>query len=133
MANELTSKRSNLIFILSMWQIGFTALIFIICIFFSHKIAGPIYKLRKYLTDLRLKQTRDQLFFRKGDYFHELSDEINITFEQIHENYRNDFVYLNEVSKYINNLYNSVPEEKKDTLNEIIKKLSEIQNRYNGI
>ena len=61
---------------------------------------------------------------RKSTFF-------NKTFENIQENYRKDFVYLSEVSAYINNLSLVVPDDKKIVLSEISKKLEEIQSRFN--
>lgn len=117
--------------ILSLWQIGFTALIFVCCIFLSHKIAGPIYKLQKYLSSVRNGEPHGKLFFRKGDYFHELADDINLTFDQIEESRKKDMVFLNEVNEYIKNLNMVVPENKQSVLEEISKKLTEMQERYN--
>lgn len=125
------NQKENLIFILVLWQLGFTSLVFIICIFFSHKIAGPLYKTTKYLSEIRSEQNIKKLFFRKGDYFQELATEFNETFEHIQENYKKDFVYISEVSAYLNNLSIVVPDDKKVIINEINKKLSEIQNRFN--
>ncbi len=129
-AGRLAEKRNLLIGILALWQLGFTALVFIICIFFSHKISGPLYKLIKYLQGIRNGQRIDQLHFRNGDYFHDVADEFNKTFDVIQENYRRDFVYLSEVHAYLNNLSMVVPDDKKVVLNEINKRLTEIQTRF---
>lgn len=129
-ALRLSEKRNLLIGILALWQLGFTALVFIICIFFSHKIAGPLFKLTKFLQNMRNGNQAERLFFRNGDYFHEVADEFNKTFETIQENYRKDFVYLSEVHTYLNNLAMTVPDDKKVVLGEINKRLSEIQSRF---
>jgi len=130
---ELVEKKRNLMVILSLWQIGFTGLVFVICIFFSHKIAGPLYKLVQYLRAVKAGSSKGKLTFRKGDYFQELAEEYNTTIETIQENYRNDFNYLKEVNTYISNLSMVVPEDKRPLINEINKKLEEIQSRYNTI
>lgn len=129
-ANQLASKRSNLITILSLWQVGFTALVFIVCIFFSHKIAGPMYKLQKFLQAKRDGVDNGKLFFRKGDYFQEIADDFNDTFNEMEEQYQQDLTYLSEVNSYISNLGMVVPEDKKAVLNEINQKLTEIQRRF---
>lgn len=128
---QLVEKRESLIVILTLWQIGFTALVFIICIFFSHKIAGPMYKVQKFLAQIRDGGKRDRLYFRQGDYFPEVADDFNDTFEEIEERYQNDLVYLGEVTSYLNNLSMVVPDDKKAVLNEITTKLTEIQERFN--
>ena len=131
LSGQLKDKQTSLIFILSIWQLGFTTLVFIGCIFFSHKIAGPMYKLQKFLMSIRDGEARGTLFFRKGDYFHEVADDLNDTFEMIEENYKNDFVYISEVSAYLKNLSMVVPEDKKVVLEEISKRLTQIQDRFN--
>jgi signal transduction histidine kinase len=131
-ASQLEGKRSSLILILSLWQIGFTVLVFIICIFFSHKIAGPMYKLQKFLRAKKDGLESGKLFFRKGDYFQEVADDFNDVFEELEEQHNQDLVYLNEVNSYISNLGMVVPEDKKAVLNEITQKLNQIQNRFDN-
>ncbi|MEK6625776.1 MAG: hypothetical protein AABY86_12445 [Bdellovibrionota bacterium] len=62
-----------------------------------------------------------------------MADEFNLTFEQIQENYKKDLVYLSEVNTYLANLSMVVPDDKKVVLNEINRKLTEIQERFNSI
>jgi hypothetical protein len=130
MVTELESKRSALIAVLALWQIGFISLIFIICIFFTHKIAGPMYKLQKFLAKVREGGGYDKIYFRNGDYFHEVADDVNKTFEYLRDDHNKDIVYLSEVNKYIKKLSDVVPEDKKETLKEIETKLNEIQHRF---
>lgn len=128
--SNLSEKRGTLITVLVMWQLGFSALVFIVCIFFSHKIAGPMYKLQKFLLG-KINGTEDgKLYFRKGDHFQEIAETVNNVFETIEEQKEEDLAYLNEVKTYINNLGLVVPEDKRAVLNEINVKISEIQERY---
>jgi len=133
LAINVQATRRELLMILSIWQIGFTGMMFIVCIFFSHKIAGPVYKTMKFFKAIKNGDNPGRLSFRDGDYFPELADEFNNTFDHIHENYKKDLVYLSEVNSYLNNLSMVVPDDKKAVLNEISKKLSEIQERFNSI
>lgn len=131
-AAQLEGKRSSLILILTLWQIGFTALVFIVCIFFSHKIAGPMYKLQKFLRSKKDGIESGKLFFRKGDYFQEVADDFNDVFDELEEQHSKDLIYLSEVNSYISNLGMVVPEDKKAVLNEITQKLNQIQNRFDN-
>lgn len=128
---SLEAKRKSLISVLALWQIGFTALVFIMCIFLTHKVAGPLFKLQKFFTAIVEGGDNGRLFFRSGDYFTELADSYNDAINQLKEDYKNDFVYLSEVSAYINNLSLVVPDDKKAVLNEINKRLTEIQGKFN--
>jgi signal transduction histidine kinase len=133
MAAKMNSYKNNLMVVLALFQVGFSVITFIACLLFSHKIAGPIYKVQKYLSAIRDREGNGKLFFRNGDYFQELADDFNETFEVIQEDYKKDMVYLSEVSSYVTNLSMVVPEDKKVVLEEINAKLSEIQNRYHTL
>ena len=126
----MATKRQSLILVLALWQLGFTTLVFIIGIFFTHRIAGPVYKMKKHLKLIRDGHTSDDLYFRKGDHFQELADEFNLTINKIRDDYKQDFVYLSEVNAYINNLALVVPDDKKPVLSEINQKLLEIQKKF---
>jgi hypothetical protein len=124
------AKRNSLIFFLVLLHVGFTCLTFLVCIFFSHRIAGPLYKLKKHLSEIRNNSSPEPLFFRKGDYFLEIADDINLTFDHVYELHKNDLIYIGEVNSYINNLSLVVPDDKRIVLHEISSKLSEMQERY---
>jgi hypothetical protein len=129
-ASNFIAKRDSLIIFLTLLHLGFTSLTFFICVFFSHKIAGPLYKLQKHLKLIRENGYHGKLFFRKGDYFQDLADDVNETFSVLEDNYKNDLVYLSEVTSYINNLSLVVPEDKRVVLNEISSRLSRMQERF---
>ncbi len=129
-AQFYTDKRNLLIWLLTGLHFGFAILSFFGCIFFSHKIAGPLYKLQKHLRAIREGITPGRLYFRKGDYFQDVADDLNETIEHIEDGYKNDLVYLSEVNSYINNLSLVVPDDKRVVLNEITSRLSEIQERF---
>lgn len=65
------------------------ALIASICLtlYFSHRLAGPIVRLRLHLQELNLgrKALSDKLQFRKGDYFSELPTEVNALIEKFYK------------------------------------------------
>jgi len=44
---------------------------------YSHRIAGPIYRLQKYLRAKSDGTEKGQLFFRQHDYFKEIADSVN--------------------------------------------------------
>ncbi len=130
LSKTMASKRQSLILILALWQLGFTTLVFIIGIFFTHKIAGPIFKMKKHLRMIREGQVTEDLHFRKGDHFQDLAVEFNKTMHKIRDEYKKDFTYLSEVNTYINNLALVVPDDKRPVLNEINQKLRDIQNKF---
>ena len=58
-------------------MITLTGVIFLISIFVSHRIAGPLYKLKLHLAELGKGNIDQNLKFRKSDYFHSLADDYN--------------------------------------------------------
>lgn len=129
-AASLEETRTMLFLILGLVQVGVLGLIFVCTIFVSHKIAGPMYKLKNYLISIRNQEHFGPVFFRKGDYFPEIADELNETLSAISAKRSEDFAYLDEVNSYIANLSLVVPDDKKPVLEEIQRKILEIQNRY---
>jgi hypothetical protein len=58
-----------------------TAVSILLSLFYSHRIAGPLYHLKKYLKGKTEGQSKERLKFRKGDFFHELADVTNEYFD----------------------------------------------------
>ena len=129
-SESLKANREQLLTLLLVVQVAFVGLVFVVCIFISHKIAGPLYKLKSYLSNIRDGKEITPLYFRKGDNFHDVAEEVTLTMEYFNQQRADDFEYIDEVSSYIANLALVVPEDKKPVLNEIQRKLSEIQSRY---
>ena len=128
--SAIKDRSSTIIIVLGLWQVGFTGLVFILCIFLTHRVAGPLYKLESYLKKFTEGEPIEHLKFRKGDHFHEIAEEYNKAMGSLQTRYRNDFSYLSEVSSYVNNLSSVVPEDKKAVLEEIVSKLKDIETRY---
>lgn len=90
-----------------------------------------MFKLQKFLQDKKNGTGHDKLYFRKGDYFHEVADDVNAAFDQLDKNHHSDLVYLDEVKSYLGNLSMVVPEDKQAVLQEITSRIELIQERYN--
>ena len=73
------TERRRFLLLLAGAQALYALLVTLAGFFFSHRIAGPIYKLKKYLGELRSGSPAYGLGFRKGDYFPEVADEVNRT------------------------------------------------------
>lgn len=128
-ASDLLSTRNDLLMVLGVIEVTILGFIFIFAIFISHKIAGPMYKLTAHLSKIREGGEITPVFFRAGDYFQEVADEVSLTLEHLAEQRQEDFTYLEEVSSYMANLSLVVPEDKKPVLNEIQSNLAKIQAR----
>jgi methyl-accepting chemotaxis protein len=74
---QLQAARQEVIAILALIQAAFIGITFLISIFVSHRIAGPIFKLQKYMRESAMGQRAGRLIFRKSDHFQELAEDYN--------------------------------------------------------
>ncbi|MFY7992556.1 MAG: hypothetical protein ACOVP4_04610 [Bacteriovoracaceae bacterium] len=130
LTEQLQVSRNQLVLFLMIIQMILTLIVFIIFIFMTHKVAGPMYKLKTHLNGIREGENISPLRFRSGDYFQDVADDVSLFLETVQLNQENDFLYLEEVAQYIQNLSPVVPDDKKPILNEISNKLREIGSRY---
>jgi sensor histidine kinase YesM len=128
--DKLTLARNELVFYLFLLQFVFIMLVFIVFIFITHKIAGPMYKLKNHLSDIRHGEPISAISFRNGDYFHDVADEVTLFLESVAQSQEEDFEYMEEVAMYIQNLTTVVPDDKRPVLNEISNRLNAIKARY---
>lgn len=55
----------------------------LVSVFISHKVAGPIVRLRGYFKRIAEGNSVEKVAFRKGDFFSDLPEEINKAIERI--------------------------------------------------
>lgn len=127
---KLASVQTDLVIYLFLVQLVITVIVLIVFIFLTHRIAGPMFKLKSHLTKIREGGPISPLTFRTGDYFHDVAEEVSLFLETIQNNQETDFQYLDEISQYINNLALVVPDDKKPVLSEISRRLLIIEARY---
>ena len=127
---NMASAQHDLIIFLAVIQIIFIFFVFIMFIFLTHKIAGPMHKLKTHLSNIRQGQPITPLTFRNGDHFHDVAEEVSLFLETLSLNQETDFQYLDEVALYIENLAPVVPDDKKPILKEISRRLLDIKSRY---
>ncbi len=125
----LEQRKKTLWIILTMWEVGFLGMIFAITIFFSHKVAGPLYRLKVYLIELKKGKSHQEITLREGDYFKEIITEVQKTFEYLSAEYNKDYIPLTEAIRQLTNLKTQSPEEKRESFDKILEKLTEIQYR----
>jgi len=57
-------------------------------IFISHRIAGPIYKIKSVIDEMARGSIPSRIFLRKNDEFKELAESVNNLIEYLNENKR---------------------------------------------
>ena len=124
---NLQEERRQVLIMLLTSHIVYAALIGVLCVFFSHKIAGPLYKLKKFLGEVRQGNPIGGVYFRKGDYFPEIADEVNRTIAYLQDSPNNLLAQINVINKNIAKLEPST--ENSGALDEIKERLSMIQQK----
>ena len=76
-ATKLNNFRNHYIIFLSLFALLSLGIIYVLLIFKTHKIAGPIFKLKKTLKESKEEGEVKELILRSGDYFSELTDIYN--------------------------------------------------------
>lgn len=91
----LQRTRGEVTWLLISVQIIFLFVTFLISIFMSHRIAGPLFKLRKFFAQAKEGDLSPNLQFRKADHFPELAKEYNEMMEGIANRFKNNLELLN--------------------------------------
>jgi methyl-accepting chemotaxis protein len=73
----ILKTRSEVLWLLVMFQLVFALVTFLISIFISHRIAGPLFKLGRFLDNAGTGNLKDRLTFRKTDHFQDLATRYN--------------------------------------------------------
>lgn len=74
---KIKSLEGQVIFVLGILQLIFLGVTFILTIFMSHRIAGPLFKLKRAIDDVAKGNLDQRIYFRKTDHFVELQDSFN--------------------------------------------------------
>lgn len=77
LVERMKGIENQVIFLLALLQLLFLVVTFLICIFLSHRIAGPIYRIRKAMDEITRGNFEERVTFRKNDHFTELQDTFN--------------------------------------------------------
>ncbi len=131
-AEGLKVARTELLIFLGAYQLLYVGIVFVLCIFLTHKIAGPMYKLTNYLRGITEGGNPGMITFRDGDHFPEVAQEVNNALDRLADTREDDYAYITEITSYVNNLALVVPEDKRPVLNEITARLKDIQKRIHS-
>jgi len=74
---QILSKKTEVTALLVLLQLAVMSVMFLVSIFLSHRIAGPIYKLSKSMELARDGKLEGPIYFRKNDHFQEVADLFN--------------------------------------------------------
>ncbi len=129
--STLQQIRDDLFLFLALFQLFYALLVFVIIVFVTHRIAGPMHKLSVYLQGIASGLNPSHVSFRDGDHFSNVATDVNSAFDALTERHRNDLKYLGELEHYMHNLALVVPDDKRPVIHEITTRLKEIHSRAN--
>lgn len=89
----LEKSRADMLFWLTLMQVCFMLMTFLMSLFMSHRIAGPMFKLSKSLNGLR-NGSLARLGFRKHDHFQEVAADYNFMIESVSDQLSTSKVHL---------------------------------------
>jgi methyl-accepting chemotaxis protein len=103
---------------------------FITSIILSHRIAGPMYKLRTAMTNLRLGVLDRHIYFRDKDSFPELAEEFNAMSDAIYSRRKKDLDYVQSVLPKLERLRMNLQGEQQAIVAEVLQSLQELSREH---
>lgn len=126
----LQGARSEFILLMVILEVCFILMTFVLALFHSHKIAGPLYKLRISMAAMKQGVLDRHISFRTKDNFPELADEFNEMSDAIFARRRKDLECINSVIPKLEQLHTSLKGAEKDSAGEVLRTL---QNLSRGV
>ncbi len=97
-----------------------------LALFHSHRIAGPLYKLRISMVAMQQGILDQHIRFRENDNFPELADGFNAMTDSIFIRRRRDFERVNSVIPKLERLQQSLTGEEQASVTEVLTALQEL-------
>jgi methyl-accepting chemotaxis protein len=103
-------------------------------IIFSHRIAGPVYRVKKTAEDIAGGDLRVNVRFRKGDDLHDLADALNSMIGKVREIVKEDTELIEEINLITSRLEEGMPEagikKSLEELTGIVRRLKKSSGRF---
>lgn len=128
--NALSQARSEFMVLMVILEVCFILMTFVLALFHSHKIAGPLYKLRVSMQALKQGVLDRHISFRAKDNFPELADEFNEMSDAIFARRRKDLETINTILPKVEKLHTKLDGDQKEVAHEVLQTL---QNLSRGV
>ena len=103
------------------FQVIFLMITFLISIFMSHRVAGPLYKLKQFFTRAKNGDLSEDLYFRKADYFQDIAASYNEMIHEVRGNLKKNHETLDKIAAKIEGATPKDLQEISNILNETRK------------
>lgn len=122
----LHQARANLLYLFIILGTVIAICSFLLALFHSHRIAGPLYKLRLSMIAMQQGVLDQHIRFRTKDNFGELADGFNSMTDAIFVRRRKDFEKVQSVIPKLERLNNNLDGEDHATVAEVLNALREL-------
>jgi len=122
----LQEARSDMLVFFIVMMIVTVLASFLLALFHSHRIAGPLYKLRMSMVSMQQGVLNQHIKFRNKDNFPELADGFNAMTDSIFIRRRRDFERVNSVIPKLERLQASLSGESQASVTEVLNALQEL-------
>lgn len=119
---DIQEWKNQLIALLLLMELGFFAFVFILSLYLTHRIAGPLYKLQKYIKEQEEGDEFIPLTFRKGDYFQDLAQDVSKYVGHTHHEKQSMLNHIKEAQNELNELNQNASDEQKLQIAQIMAK-----------
>ncbi len=92
----IEAEKNKIIILLTLLHTMLMGVVFLLSVFLSHRIAGPIYKLKLFIQAALQGNFRTDLTFRKSDHFKELGEEFNMLMKKIDDDTNRTHVIIKD-------------------------------------
>jgi len=125
-AQALREARYDLFIFLGLTSLVTVVTSFVLALFHSHRIAGPLYKLRMSMVAMQQGILDRHIKFRTNDNFPELADGFNAMTDAIFIRRRRDFETVSSVIPKLERLQRSLSGEEQAIVTEALTALQEL-------
>ncbi|MGZ3701029.1 MAG: hypothetical protein ACXWSD_04565 [Bdellovibrionota bacterium] len=124
--SALREARSDMIVFFIVVTVVTAATAFLLALFHSHRIAGPLYKLRMSMVAMQQGVLNQHIKFRNKDNFTEMADGFNSMTDAIFIRRRRDFERVNSVIPKLERLQSALGGEDQASVTEVLNALQEL-------
>jgi len=124
------AQKVNMVLILRL--IFITPLVILIGLVLSNRIAGPIYRIKRYLKKVSLGKYGKRLELRKKDELHDLAEEINVLVSNLDSEEKQRKEEVDTLKREIDSLKSDVVEKEKD-VKQLLSRISTINEHLDTL
>jgi len=125
--SALLQTRESLLYLLVSMEIVLLSITFLLSIFMSHRIAGPLFKLKRFFGQAGTGKIGEKLFFRKSDHFHDIADSYNQMMTGLGTILATQAADVGAAAQKIEKLLPRLDPESREDLETIVAKLRQVQ------